>query len=76
MNVLWGSFNIAVGYLLIFRVGIFDPRSTGDILAAASGAVEVNGVRLEERDGAAILGETSLTVRAISDAEVVLVDTR
>jgi quercetin 2,3-dioxygenase len=52
-----------------------DPRRHA-YLAAASGAVEVNGVRLEERDGAAILGETSLTVRAISDAEVVLVDTR
>ena len=42
MNVLWGSFNIAVGYLLIFRVGIFDPRSTGDILAAASGALLIS----------------------------------
>jgi len=37
VNVLWGAFNIAVGYLLIFRVGNFDPRSTGDIIVAGCG---------------------------------------
>ncbi len=52
-----------------------DPRRHA-YLALASGAVEVNGVRLDERDGAAIFGESALTVRALSDAEVVLVDTR
>jgi hypothetical protein len=39
VNVLWGAFNIAVGYVLVFRVGTFDLRSTADILAAGSGAV-------------------------------------
>src|SRR5271163_4885937 len=39
VNVLWGWFNIAVGYLLIFRVGIFDPRNTGHVLAAGLGAL-------------------------------------
>ena len=43
-------------------------------LVSAAGTVEVNGVRLEPRDGAAITGETSLRVTAIDDAEVVLVD--
>jgi len=43
-------------------------------LVAATGAVEVNGVRLDARDGAAITGERSLSVRALQDAEVVLVD--
>jgi hypothetical protein len=43
-------------------------------LVPASGAVEVNGVRLDARDGAAITGETALTVTALEDAEVVLVD--
>jgi hypothetical protein len=43
-------------------------------LVPALGAVEVNGVRLDARDGAAITGETALTVRALDDAEVVLVD--
>lgn len=43
-------------------------------LVPAQGAVEVNGVRLEARDGAAITGEPILTVKALEDAEVVLVD--
>lgn len=43
-------------------------------LVPAAGAVEVNGVRLDARDGAAVTGETALTVRALEDAEVVLVD--
>jgi redox-sensitive bicupin YhaK (pirin superfamily) len=43
-------------------------------LVPAAGAVEVNGVRLEPRDGAAITGEIALSVKALEDAEVVLVD--
>src|ERR1035438_7968590 len=39
VNVLWGAFNIAVGYLLILRVGIFDPRCTGHVLAAGLGGL-------------------------------------
>jgi len=37
VNVLWGFFNLAVGYVLICRVGIFDLRSTGDVSAAGLG---------------------------------------
>ena len=36
--------------------------------------VEVNGVRIEARDGAAITGEDVVTVTAVNDAEIVLVD--
>ncbi len=43
-------------------------------LATAFGEIEVNGVKLEARDGAAVSDETELKVRALSDAEVVLVD--
>jgi redox-sensitive bicupin YhaK (pirin superfamily) len=43
-------------------------------LVPASGIVEVNGVRLEARDGAAISDEAVLRVTAIEDAELVLVD--
>ncbi len=43
-------------------------------LVVARGAVEVNGVRLDTRDGAAITGEALLQVKALEDAEVVLVD--
>jgi quercetin 2,3-dioxygenase len=45
-------------------------------LAVAGGEVEVNGVTLEARDGAAILDEPVLEVRAVRDAELVLVETR
>ena len=43
-------------------------------LVVARGSVEVNGVRLDTRDGAAITGEAMLQVKALEDAEVVLVD--
>ena len=43
-------------------------------LVPALGTVEVNGTRLEARDGAAIADEAVLRVTAIEDAEVVLVD--
>jgi quercetin 2,3-dioxygenase len=49
------------------------PRRHG-YLVAAKGAVEVNDVRLEARDGAAIGGEAALRIRALDDAELVLVD--
>jgi redox-sensitive bicupin YhaK (pirin superfamily) len=43
-------------------------------LVSVGGAVDVNGVRLDPRDGAAITGEASLKITALNDAEVVLVD--
>ena len=43
-------------------------------LVAAQGEVEVNGLTLKPRDGAAIKDEPVLTLRAASDAELVLVD--
>jgi len=43
-------------------------------LVPAKGAVELNGVRLDARDGAAIRDETVLRVKALGDAEVLLVD--
>ncbi|PKB14602.1 hypothetical protein B0I00_2200 [Novosphingobium kunmingense] len=43
-------------------------------LVPATGRVEVNGVTIETRDGAAITGEETLTVRALEDSELVLVD--
>ena len=39
VNVLWGSFNFVVGYLLIFRVGTFYLRSTAHVLVAGLGAL-------------------------------------
>ena len=43
-------------------------------LVPAAGAVEVNGVQLAARDGAAITDVDVLTVTALEDSEVVLVD--
>jgi redox-sensitive bicupin YhaK (pirin superfamily) len=43
-------------------------------LVPASGAVEVNGVRVNARDGAAIADVETLTVTALDDSEIVLVD--
>jgi hypothetical protein len=39
VNVLWGSFNIAIAYVLIDRVGTFDLHDTRDALAAGLGAL-------------------------------------
>jgi redox-sensitive bicupin YhaK (pirin superfamily) len=43
-------------------------------LVPAKGSVEINGVKLEARDGAAIRNEPALRVTALEDAELVLVD--
>ncbi len=39
VNVLWGAFNIAAGYVLVCQVGDFDPRNFIHVLAAGSGAL-------------------------------------
>ncbi len=39
VNVLWGSLNLVVGYLLVFRVGIFDFRRTRDALIVGVGGL-------------------------------------
>jgi quercetin 2,3-dioxygenase len=43
-------------------------------LVPAKGSIEVNGVRIDTRDGAAIRNETELDVKALEDTELVLVD--
>lgn len=45
-------------------------------LVPAVGQVEVNGVPLEARDGAAIRDEAEITIKALADAELVMVDSR
>jgi hypothetical protein len=37
VNVLWGLFNLSVGYLLVCRVGNFDLRKTAHVLALGAG---------------------------------------
>lgn len=45
-------------------------------LVPAVGDVEVNGVKLNARDGAGIKDESEITITAKSDAELVMVDSR
>jgi hypothetical protein len=46
----------------------------GIYIVPATGAVEVNGVKVGARDGAAITGEPELTIRATESTELVLVE--
>ena len=39
VNVLWGLFNVVIGYMLVLRVGHFDVRSTSNVLVLAVGAL-------------------------------------
>jgi len=38
VNVLWGAFNLVIGYLLVFRVGEFFIRETSSVVAVGVGA--------------------------------------
>jgi hypothetical protein len=42
VNVLWGTFNLAVAYLLVYRVGSFDLRKTGHALVFGAGIVIIS----------------------------------
>ncbi len=42
VNVLWGFFNAVVAYLLVARVGAFNPRATAHILAFGLGALLIS----------------------------------
>jgi len=45
-------------------------------LVPARGVVEINGTRIDTRDGAAMVDEAELRIRAVDAAEIVLVDSR
>jgi len=53
----------------------FADASRFGYLVPAKGTVEVNGLTLAERDGAAIRDEAVLRITALEDSELVLVDT-
>jgi hypothetical protein len=42
VNVLWGAFNLAVGYVLILHVGSFDVRDPAEAAVAAAGALLIS----------------------------------
>jgi hypothetical protein len=39
INVLWGTFNLVIGYLLVYRVGSFGLRETSDVLVLGAGGL-------------------------------------
>jgi redox-sensitive bicupin YhaK (pirin superfamily) len=43
-------------------------------LVVARGAVEINGTKAAERDGATIGGEPEITIAAVADSEILLAD--
>jgi hypothetical protein len=42
VNVLWAYINIVVGYVLVFRVGDFEARNTGHIVALGLGTLSAS----------------------------------
>jgi hypothetical protein len=50
VNVLWGFFNIVVGYVLVSRVGDFGLKITGDVVAFGLGIL-VMGLILARQFG-------------------------
>jgi hypothetical protein len=41
VNVLWGFFNLAVGYVLVCRIGDFKLRDTADVAALGLGMLVI-----------------------------------
>jgi len=39
VNVLWGTFNLVVGYMLVCRVGTFDLRRTRHVIVLGTGVL-------------------------------------
>jgi ABC-type tungstate transport system substrate-binding protein len=42
VNVLWGFFNLAIGYVLVWRVGSFDLRKTAHALVLGAGVLSMS----------------------------------
>ena len=63
---------LKVGETIEYAVG--EPRLA--YLVPSSGTVDVNGVRIRARDGADIKGAAMLTITAIDDADIIMVDVR
>jgi redox-sensitive bicupin YhaK (pirin superfamily) len=61
---------LKAGESLMHRVG--DGRHA--YLVPATGAIEIDNVRFDARDGAALSGGQTVTITALDDAEIVLVD--
>jgi uncharacterized membrane protein YkvI len=56
VNVLWGALNLAVGYLLVCRVGDFHLHQTASVVAFAAGGL-LMGVLLAHSFGRVYSGQ-------------------
>jgi len=61
---------VEAGETITYALG----KTRNAYLVPATGSVEVNGVRIETRDGAAITDTAEITIRALEDSELVMVD--
>lgn len=61
---------LKAGQTLEYRLG----KERSAYLVPSTGSVELNGLLIATRDGAAIWQEESLQIKAIKDAEIILVD--
>jgi redox-sensitive bicupin YhaK (pirin superfamily) len=53
----------------------YEPERARNLyLVPAAGAIDINGVRVNARDGLAIRGEAKLKMTALEDSELILVD--
>lgn len=54
----------------------YEPDPKRHVYMVPSGRVRVNGTEANPRDGIAITGEERVTIEAVDDSELVLVDAR
>ena len=63
------------GALLAGARAHYEPGAARNVyLVVSKGEALVNGERLGPRDGAALTGEASVSIEAVADSEIVLVD--
>jgi hypothetical protein len=56
VNVLWGAFNVAIGYLLVLRVGEFHVRQISSALVLGAGGL-LMGLQLASHFGTVYSGK-------------------
>jgi hypothetical protein len=57
VNVLWGSLNLALGYLLVDRVGTFDFNQTYCVIALGTGGL-IMGIQLASWFGSVVRSQS------------------
>jgi hypothetical protein len=58
VNVLWGAFNVAIGYMLVCHVGEFHLRQTSCVLVLGAGGI-LMGLQLASHFGTVYSGDST-----------------